>query len=182
MSERLEDEFPGTIEEPQMVTDTNDDEFTIVDQPEHPMDKNIRFLTEGFPNKDENTKQVQLGVHVEEFTEMLDAIDTIDYETSELLMNARRACRALGQCLKSKDNRGLTYNLPLLLDAMGDQLVTAVSVSLTHGFDIMGALNEISESNLSKFVDGKPTYDEVTGKLLKGPGYKAPDLEQFLPA
>ena len=42
------------------------------------------------------------------------------------------------------------------------------------------ALNRVHESNLSKLgEDGKPIYRE-DGKVLKGPGYKPPDLSDLI--
>ena len=42
------------------------------------------------------------------------------------------------------------------------------------------ALNRVHESNMSKLgEDGKPIYRE-DGKVLKGPGYKPPDLSDLI--
>lgn len=38
----------------------------------------------------------------------------------------------------------------------------------------------VHESNMSKLVDGKPLRDPETGKVLKGPNYKAPDLSDLV--
>ena len=42
------------------------------------------------------------------------------------------------------------------------------------------SLNRVHESNMSKLgEDGKPIYRE-DGKVLKGPGYKPPDLSDLI--
>jgi len=41
--------------------------------------------------------------------------------------------------------------------------------------NILDGLTEVNRSNWSKFVDGKPLFDE-NGKIKKGPGYSKPDL------
>ena len=66
-----------------------------------------------------------------------------------------------------------------LLDALCDQIVTAVGVAYMMGYDIGGALAEVCRSNESKFEDGKPVFD-ASGKITKGKNYTAPDLARFI--
>ena len=66
-----------------------------------------------------------------------------------------------------------------LLDALCDQIVTAVGVAHMLGMDIEGALNEVNNSNWSKFEDGEPVFNEQ-GKIAKGRDYFAPDLTRFI--
>ena len=66
-----------------------------------------------------------------------------------------------------------------LLDALVDQIVTAVGVGHMMGMDVLGALEEINRSNFSKFEDGKPVFDE-NGKITKGKDYVKPNLEKFV--
>ena len=65
-----------------------------------------------------------------------------------------------------------------LLDALCDQIVTAVGVAHMFGMNIEGAMDEVNRSNFSKFVDGKPVFNEH-GKIIKGPNYTPPDLTGF---
>ncbi len=67
------------------------------------------------------------------------------------------------------------------LDLMDSAIDTAwTSIGLAHMLgDATGAFNEIVTSNYSKFVDGVAWRDE-TGKVIKGPGYFAPDLTPFI--
>ena len=66
-----------------------------------------------------------------------------------------------------------------LLDALCDQIVTAVGVAYMMGYDIEGALAEVCRSNESKFEDGKPVFDS-NGKIAKSKNYTAPDLARFI--
>lgn len=65
-----------------------------------------------------------------------------------------------------------------LLDSICDQQVTGIGVAHMLGMDIDGAMDEVNKSNWSKFVDGKPVFNEQ-GKIAKGPDYRAPSLERF---
>tara|TARA_R100000742_G_C4224744_1_gene47632 strand:- start:43 stop:192 length:150 start_codon:yes stop_codon:yes gene_type:complete len=48
------------------------------------------------------------------------------------------------------------------------------------GWDLDRALHRVHESNMSKLDDeGKPIYRE-DGKVLKGPNYKPPNLEDLI--
>ncbi len=42
------------------------------------------------------------------------------------------------------------------------------------------AFRRVHASNMSKLVDGKPLRDPETGKILKGPNYKKPDLSDLV--
>ena len=66
-----------------------------------------------------------------------------------------------------------------LLDALCDQIITAVGVAYMMGYDIEGALAEVCRSNESKFEDGNPVFDR-NGKIAKGKNYTAPDLARFI--
>lgn len=67
-----------------------------------------------------------------------------------------------------------------LLDALCDQIVTAVGISHMLGMNIEGALFEVAGSNNSKFSnDGSPIFDEHK-KIIKGPGYYKPNLTPFI--
>lgn len=66
-----------------------------------------------------------------------------------------------------------------LLDALCDQIVTAIGVAHCANLDIVGALYEVNESNWSKFENGEPIRNEH-GKIIKGSKYKAPVLDQYV--
>ena len=120
---------------------------------------------------------VQFGCHLEEVAEMCEAlkIDTLHKIISEY----EDACK------KTPENfafifRDMTEEQHSeLLDSICDQVVTGTGVGVILGYDVDGALGNVNESNWSKFVDGKPVFDQ-NGKIAKGPNYVKPNLEPFV--
>ena len=126
------------------------------------------------PEPTEKDFNVQLGCHIEEFVEMLDAltisgfpgffkaIDTIE-EIAEKLKD--------GSLTVSSVDRGE------LLDSLADQIVTAVGVGHCAKMDMNAAVQEVNDSNWSKFnYKGFPEFDE-NGKIKKGERYRKPNLK-----
>ena len=67
-------------------------------------------------------------------------------------------------------------------DALGDMLYILCGTIISHGFQdkIEAIFDEIQRSNMSKLgTDGKPIYRE-DGKVLKGPNYFKPNIENIL--
>ncbi|PQJ75057.1 nucleoside triphosphate pyrophosphohydrolase family protein [Polaribacter gangjinensis] len=67
-------------------------------------------------------------------------------------------------------------------DALGDMLYILCGTIIEHGMQdkIDEVFNEIQRSNMSKLgEDGKPIYRE-DGKVLKGPNYFKPNIEEIL--
>lgn len=67
-------------------------------------------------------------------------------------------------------------------DALGDMLYILCGTILEHGMQhkIEEVFNEIQRSNMSKLgADGKPIYRE-DGKVLKGPNYFKPHIQEIL--
>ena len=67
-------------------------------------------------------------------------------------------------------------------DALGDMLYILCGTILEHGmqYKIEEVFNEIQRSNMSKLgADGKPIYRE-DGKVLKGPNYFKPNIQEVL--
>ncbi len=67
-------------------------------------------------------------------------------------------------------------------DALGDMLYILCGTIIEHGFQykIEEVFDEIQRSNMSKLgADGKPIYRE-DGKVLKGPNYFQPKIEEIL--
>lgn len=120
------------------------------------------------PNPTDDNISVQLGCHFEEVSEMMTAVGL--KMTAEMMST-------LGDSFKTKE-----YPLDIskidrkeLLDALCDQIVTAVGVAHMLGMDIERGLEEVNRSNWSKFVDGKPVFAD-SGKIKKSENYVAPDL------
>ncbi len=67
-------------------------------------------------------------------------------------------------------------------DALGDMLYILCGTILEHGMQhkIEEVFEEIQRSNMSKLgADGKPIYRE-DGKVLKGPNYFKPNIQDVL--
>ena len=65
-------------------------------------------------------------------------------------------------------------------DALADLVYVIYGMALETGIDLAAVLAEVQRSNMSKLgADGKPVYRE-DGKVLKGPGYFAPDVAEVL--
>lgn len=71
-----------------------------------------------------------------------------------------------------------------ITDALADQLYILLGTMIAHGMQdiIEDVFNEVHRSNMSKLgEDGNPIYRE-DGKVLKGPNFSPPNIEQFLTA
>lgn len=144
-------------------------------------DLNIKPILEWFqqakPNPTAKDICVQIGCHYEEFAEMmLSTNDKTCYEASSFLS-------LLYKNIHDIDSKYLVDSLSDskldMLDALCDQIVTAIGVAYMMGFDIEKALSEVNRSNWSKFVDGKPQFNEQ-GKIAKPESYSPPELTNFI--
>jgi len=65
-------------------------------------------------------------------------------------------------------------------DALTDLLYVVYGAGHAFGIDLDECFTEVHESNMSKLgEDGRPIYRE-DGKVLKGPNYFVPNLEEIL--
>ena len=124
---------------------------------------------------------VQVGVHFEEVSEMVSALQSRDPATKALLANAHDALKDLADHLKANSKTVFIYpeNHDLLLDSLCDQAVTLTGVAYDFGYKFPQALREVNRSNFSKFVNGAPVFDE-NGKIEKGPDYTPPNLISYV--
>lgn len=126
------------------------------------------------PEPTKEQQCIQIGCHIEEFAEMLNRLGWKNHaERMHNLADGYKQC-ALGyyESLNKVDLVGL-------LDDLTDQTVTATGVCHMFGMDSTGALEEVNRSNLSKFENGKPVFNEY-GKITKGKDYTPPNLEKFI--
>ena len=66
------------------------------------------------------------------------------------------------------------------VDALTDILYVAYGAGHAFGVNLDKCFEEVQNSNMSKLgVDGKPIYNENV-KVMKGPNYFKPNLNQFL--
>ena len=128
------------------------------------------------PNPSAEDVCVQIGCHYEEVSEMSAVLyDNVRYELAATAlaykMNRSGYLNAAEEL--SADER------VELLDALCDQVVTAVGVAYMMGMDIEGALAEVNRSNWSKFEGGVPVFNEQ-GKIAKGVEYTPPELSDYI--
>jgi predicted HAD superfamily Cof-like phosphohydrolase len=128
--------------------------------------------------KDFNT---QLGVHFEEVGEMLEELSAQTVRGTTLIEEAHEAVTELANFLKTNPNAVVVKeeNRIGFLDALCDQIVTAVGTAHTQKMIIDEATEEVDRSNWSKFVNDKAIFDQ-NGKITKGPDYFKPDLSKFV--
>ncbi len=66
------------------------------------------------------------------------------------------------------------------LKELADLVYVCYQYAINMGWDLDEALHRVHESNMSKLdEDGKPIYRE-DGKVLKGPNYAPPNLEDLV--
>ena len=127
----------------------------------------------------EKLANIQVGVFIEEIGETLNEL-VIKNEGEIDMMHMSIASEYLSTGFK-KGLINLNHDeidRVKLLDGLCDVIVTATTTAYAFGFDLIGAMNEVNRANYSKFVDGKPIYDE-NGKITKGPNYVRPNLEPY---
>lgn len=134
------------------------------------------WFKEAKPEPTEKDVAVQIGCHFEEVAEMCEALymdetDTILQEEADWFKKQKQSNDTV-QMVQD-------FNKQELLDSLCDQVITAIGVGYMMGFDIIGALNEVNNSNWSKFENGKAIFDE-NGKIKKGVNYFKPNLIKFI--
>lgn len=140
------------------------------------------WFKQAVPNPTEKNFQVQLGCHLEEVAEMLAVLVPKEGTDPELSSTFDYAAIGIGRVANLLKSGKLTVEVTdevEFLDSIGDQNVTGKGLAHMRGADFGGAINEINGSNWSKFVNGKPIFDE-NGKIKKGPNYYSPSLAQYV--
>jgi len=101
-------------------------------------------------------------------------------EPDEFYLRYRLGKEELIEYLEACNNDDLVE----ITDALADQLYILLGTMVAHGMGdiIEDVFDEVHRSNMSKLgEDGKPIYRE-DGKVLKGPNFSPPNIEQFLTA
>jgi NTP pyrophosphatase (non-canonical NTP hydrolase) len=65
------------------------------------------------------------------------------------------------------------------LKELADLVFVCYQYAVARNWNLDTAMKRVFESNMSKFVDGKPLRRE-DGKILKGPDYKPPFLDDLV--
>lgn len=142
------------------------------------------------PNPTDAHTSVQIGCHIEEVAEMLQALQFKIADDGSVLKTQIRASLihsidGLNRLAEEIKAGSVFVKIPTgnredVLDALCDQIVTAVGVAQCARMDVVRGLDRVNESNWSKFDDnGHPVFDQ-NGKVTKGIGYKAPDLKDLI--
>lgn len=140
------------------------------------------WFNRAVPNPTLQNKSVQLGCHFEEIYEMLEALSP----GSTLGAHMKQAADESKRGPQDDEQRAHFQNVLdkidriELLDALCDQIVTAVGVAHMLGLNIEEGLKRVNESNWSKFdQNGQPIFNEQ-GKIKKGPNYVQADLSDLV--
>lgn len=134
----------------------------------------LEWHKQAVPNPTDKNKCIALGVHFEEIAEMMESLD-LSGEADDMhnLASAFKLCQGWAMSVALKAHKiGLA-------DSIFDQNVTSCGISNAYGFDHIGGLGEVNDSNCSKFVDGKAVFD-ANGKIDKPVSYRKPDLTRFI--
>ena len=129
------------------------------------------------PNPSTADVCVQIGCHYEEVSEMGAALCDDDVACA-LADTALLYKMNTNWCVGAIEELSADARVELL-DALCDQIVTAVGVAYMMGMDIEGALAEVNRSNWSKFEGGVPVFNEQ-GKIAKGVEYTPPELSDYI--
>lgn len=128
------------------------------------------------PNPSTADVCLQIGCHYEEVSEMGAALyDDVAYELADTALLYKTNHNWYVGAIEKLS----AYKRVELLDALCDQIVTAVGVAYMMGMDIEGALAEVNRSNWSKFEGGVPVFNEH-GKIAKGVQYTPPELSDYI--
>lgn len=136
------------------------------------LQRTLNWFELAVPNPTEKNQSVQLGCCFEEFAELLTSQDC-------------KLAASLVSGLADEYKQGLQYiddsteKRIETLDALCDIIVTVVGVAHMLDMDIIGAMSEVNRSNFSKFVNGKPVFNEQ-GKIAKPDTYSPPNLTEFV--
>jgi predicted HAD superfamily Cof-like phosphohydrolase len=129
------------------------------------------------PNPTDRDFEIQVGVHAEEVSEMLETMRGKDMFSEKLVNDAEEAMKKLATALKTGMASVVVTDRKEFLDACCDQIVTATGSAHFAGMHITAAVDKVNQSNWSKFDEnGMPIFD-ANGKIAKNMAtYKKPDL------
>ena len=99
-----------------------------------------------------------------------------DFNTRELRLELIQ--EEMDELAKAVDDRDMVQ----IADALTDLLYVVYGAGHAFGIDLDECFQEVHSSNMSKLgPNGKPIHRE-DGKVMKGPGFFEPDLENILGA
>ena len=144
-----------------------------------------KWFQDAIPNPTYNDLCVQMGCHFEEFCEALQALN---YQNNSDLFDS--LIRTINYCSMEFKNQYFLFKRSLelcdthpdlkenLVDAMADQIVTAIGVLYMLGVEPEQVLKEVARSNDTKRNPETGEFDrDANGKIIKGVNYKKPNLK-----
>jgi NTP pyrophosphatase (non-canonical NTP hydrolase) len=105
------------------------------------------------------------------------SVDPNDEQVQEMQMTLIR--EEFNELLEAHINEDTYEDQIHTLKELADLVFVCYQYAVARNWNLDIALKRVFESNMSKFVDGKPLRRE-DGKILKGPNYQPPFLEDLL--
>jgi predicted HAD superfamily Cof-like phosphohydrolase len=134
------------------------------------------------PTPTDESFNVQLGCHLEEIVEMVECLRFTYKNGTGVEMPGKNSMiyqqlKDFSDGLKSGRITAQIADRKGLVDSVADQIVTGVGVGHCANMQVVKAVDIVNTSNWSKFSpEGEPYFDQ-NGKILKGPNYVPPALE-----
>lgn len=120
------------------------------------IEKTLTFFQIAKPNPTDKDVMAQFGADTEECSELFEAFG-FDSENPVVL----ELKHVSDWAYKAHPSNVYDINKEMALDAICDKLVTAIGLARTLNMDIVGAFNEVAESNLSKFYKMGEKYWKI---------------------
>jgi len=124
----------------------------------------------------------QMGVHIEEFCEMLRETTLVSMTgvTSAAMQEVAVVLSSIADNLKAGHAQVVVHDKVAFLDSLCDQNVTVDALAHLCGFDKEAADKAVIDANWDKFIDGVTPVIKPGGKIGKRDGWVAPDLTPFI--
>lgn len=138
----------------------------------------LKWQAKARPVPTEDDARIAAAVHFEEIGEMFDSLYVTSETYDEDVAEANYRLAKLSNALKKRRCEIKILDREAMLDALADQIVTAIGLAHALGMDIVEALKRVDASNWTKvdLVTGDFIRDE-TGKIVKPVSYIPPNLE-----
>lgn len=127
--------------------------------------------------------KLRLSLILEEFTELVEAHvkHSPAGEPSPMEHVVAQLKKSLEAIKRAPEQDFAIENPVEVADALADILYVTYGTGVAYGIDLDRAVEIVHESNMSKLdADGKPIYNRETGKIMKGPNYRDPDLSELV--
>lgn len=139
----------------------------------------LAWFQKAVPTPAKKNFNTQTGVHFEEVAEMMDALSGDDAESARRLNAIRKELHLFATDMKAGTIQVSIKDPVEFLDAICDQNVTGIGTAHMANVHVVPGLQEVADSNDSKFDEnGNPIFNEDM-KIMKGPNYFKAKLEPY---